>query len=311
MNMNKILYKIFFCVWYLVSKLPACIHYFNSWWLSGILYHVVRYRRKMVFKNMSDAYPDKSEKEIRKMVRRFYLHFCDVLVESVMYFGMSEKEIRRRVRFINSELLVHYFKQGRTVAAYLGHYANWEWCSSDQLWMENAGLCTQLYHPLENPIFNKLINYTRERFGSKNIPVNESLRHIMKYKSEGKPIMVAFIADQVPFWNNIHYFTDFLNHKDTPVFTGPERLIKKLNMVVIYLDVRQVKRGYYTAEWKLITDEPKKWGEYELTERYTRLMEETINSKPALWLWTHNRWKRTKEEWLKRLDPETGKIRLD
>lgn len=309
--MNKILYKILFGIWYAVSCMPAWWHYMNSYLLSALLYHVVRYRRKMVYRNMKDAYPEKSDKEIRKLERRFYLHFCDILVESVMYFAMSKEEIMRRFKFINSEQVVEYFKQGRTIGAYLGHYANWEWASSDQLWIQGTGLCTQLYHPLENPIFDKLIGYTRERFGSKNIPVNESVRHMMKYRSEGQPILIGFIADQVPFWNNIHYFTDFLNHKDTPVFTGPERLMKKMNMAVFYVDIRQVKRGYYTAEFKLITDEPKKWGEYEITERYTRLMEETINASPAQWLWTHNRWKRTKEEWLERYDPETGKVRLD
>lgn len=309
--MNKILYYLVFYSWRLLSALPAWVHYGCSSMLSAVLFYIIRYRRKLVHRNMQDAFPHLSQQELWQMERRFYLHFCDILIESLMYFGMSDQEVMKRMRFINTEQVVEYFKRGRSIGTYLGHYGNWEWISSLPLWVKDAGLCTQLYHPLENPVFDKVVSYTRERFGGKNIPVNESIRHMVKYKKDGTPIIVGFIADQVPFWNNIHYFSNFLNHPDTPVFTSAERLMKKLDMVVFYLDVKQVKRGYYTAEFKLMTEDVKSWKEFELTERYTRLMEETILANPALWLWTHNRWKRTKQEWLERRDPVTGNIRLD
>lgn len=307
--MQKILYYILFGIWYVLSCLPACVHYTNSYILSGLLFHVIRYRRKMVHRNMKDSYPDLSDAELKKIERRFYLHFCDIFAESVMYFSMSRKETMRRMKFTNIEILFPPLEKGQSVALYLGHYANWEWVSSMPLWVpREKGLCTQLYHPLENPVFDKIISYTRERFGGKNIPVNESVRHMLKYKQEGTPILVGFIADQAPFWNNIHYWTNFLNHPDTPIFTGPERLMKKMDMAVYYVDVHQKKRGYYEATFVPMTDHPKDCKEYELTEQYTRMLEKSINDVPYLWLWSHNRWKRTKEQWLKMYDPKTGKV---
>lgn len=299
--MNKILERIIGTVWYLFAKLPPCIHYFNSTWLSVLLFYVIRYRRRVVHKNIKASFPHLTDRECWVIERRFYLHFCDVLVESVMYMGMTPEQMRKRMKIFNTEQVLESARRHRTMGLYLGHYANWEWVSSLPLWLDSSIIQTaQLYHPLENPIFDNIIGYTRQRFGGKNIPVNESLRHILRYQREGKSLIVGFIADQVPMWNSIHHWVPFLNHPETPVFTGPERLMRKLDMDVYYLDVRQVKRGYYTATFHLITDNPNQHPDFWITEEYTRLLEQTILSSPALWLWSHNRWKRTKEEWLKR-----------
>lgn len=292
------MYKILFYIWYAIAKLPPCVHYFNATWLSAVLFHVIRYRRKLVHKNIKDSFPELSHAERWKIERRFYLHFCDILVESIMYMAISEKQIRRRMQFIGAEQMSESARRGKMVGLYLGHYANWEWVSSIPLWLDlDVVTVAQLYHPLENKVFDRLVGYTRQRFGGKNIPVNESLRHIVGYRKQGRPLAVGFIADQVPMWNNIHHWLPFLNHPETPVFTGSERLMRQLDMDVYYLDVRQVRRGYYIATVQLMTTTPKQCPEYWLTNEYSRLLEQTIRTSPALWLWSHNRWKRTKAEW--------------
>ena len=306
---QKVVFYIMFPLWYVLSRLPLRLLYVLSSGLYLLVYHVVRYRRKLVRRNLRDSFPDKTERELCNIEKAYYQHFCDIFIESLKYFSISEDELRKRMRFIGADKIKESFRNGRSCGVFLGHYANWEWISSLPLWIERElGVCTQLYHPLENKVFDMLVGYTRERLGGKNIPVNESLRHLIKYKKEGTPFVLGFIADQVPFWNNIHYWTNFLNHADTPVFTGPERLMRKLDMVVYYMDVRKVGRGYYEAEFKFITDTPKAYKEYELTEIYTQMLEKTIAEAPAYWLWTHNRWKRTKDEWDKMYDNETGKV---
>ena len=107
--------------------------------------------------------------------------------------------------------------------------------------------------------------------------------------------MIGFMADQTPAWRNIHYWTPFLN-QDTPVFTGVERIAKQTGFAVVYLDMEKIKRGYYKATVRLITDNPREEPENNITETYIRAMEKTILRNPAYWLWTHKRWKRTREE---------------
>lgn len=299
--MQDVLYHIAFGVWYVLSILPAWMHYAASSVMAFLMYRVVRYRRKVVRKNLTASFPNMSKKELKDTEKRFYAHFCDIMVESVMYFAISEKKIKERMQFKGLELLEESCKNGKSCGIFLGHYANWEWVSSLPVWVSlDRFKPVQLYHPLENPIFDRLIGYTRSRMGGVNIPVNESLRHLVRYRKEGKSMIIGFIADQVPHWRNIHYWTNFLNHPETPVFTGAERLMRQFGMDVYYLDVQKLSRGKYVAEFKLISDNPNEVEEFGLTEIYTRMLEETINRQPEYWLWSHNRWKRTKEEWIAR-----------
>lgn len=300
-TLKNIAYYILFGVWYVVSHLPLRILYLFADFIYIIIYHVIGYRINVVRKNLGESFPEKSENELRQIEKGFYRHFCSILIESIKFFSISQDELKKRFEFRGVDLINDSLRRGKTCGIYLGHYGNWEWPSSMPLWIDtNLGITAQLYHPLENLVTDRLVYYTRQRFGGISIPSNQSIRELVKWRNKGKPLVIGFVADQTPWWNDIHYWTNFLNHPDTPVFTGAERIMKKFDMDVYYLDITRVKRGYYTAEYKRITTTPKEWEEFAITERYNRMMEETIKRAPQYWLWSHNRWKRTKEEWLRR-----------
>ena len=298
-TLKNIAYYILFGVWYVVSLLPMWFLHAVSSIVSIILFHVIRYRRQVVHENIKSSFPKLSPRKRWMIERRFYTHFCDLMVESVKFFSISEWNMKRRMRFKGIELLEESFRNGRSCGVYLGHYGNWEWISSMPLWVNpDLCLCTQLYHQLENYVTDQLILYTRRRFGGVNIEVNQSIKDMVRYRNEGRPIMVGFIADQTPYWDNIYYWNDFLNH-ETPWFTGAERIMQKLDMDVYYLDVRRIRRGFYVAEYKRITTTPNSTEQFWLTDQYAKMLEHTIMRAPSYWLWSHRRWKRTKEEWLK------------
>ncbi len=297
-TLKNIAYHVLFVIWYIVSCLPLWVLYLLSNLISFILYYVIRYRRKVVRKNISESYPNLSRRKRWLIERRFYTHFCDIFMESVKFFSISKKELMKRMQFKGVELVEDSCRRGKSCGIYLGHYGNWEWPSSMPLWINpELGLTAQLYHPLENLVTDRLVYYTRQRFGGISIPANQSIRELVKYQKLGKPLIIGFVADQTPWWRDIHYWTNFLNHPDTPVFTGAERIMKKFDMDVYYLDIRRIRRGKYVAEYKRITTTPKECPEFWITEQYNRMMEKTINRAPSYWLWSHNRWKRTKEEW--------------
>lgn len=297
-TLKNIAYYILFGVWYMVSLLPMWFLHAVSSIVSIFLFHVIRYRRQVVHENIKSSFPKLSPRKRWMIERRFYTHFCDLMVESVKFFSISKWNMKRRMRFKGVELLEESLRQGRSCGVFLGHYGNWEWVSSMPLWINpDLCLCAQLYHPLENYVTDQLVLYTRRRFGGVNITMDKSIKYMVSYRNEGKPILVGFISDQAPFWDNIYYWNDFLHH-ETPWFTGGERIMQKLDMDVYYLDVRRVRRGYYVAEYKLITTEPTKKEQFWITEQYARMLEATIRRGPSYWLWSHRRWKRTKEEWL-------------
>jgi len=303
----KLLYYIVFAVWYVFSLLPLRILYVLSDLLFWLLYAVVGYRKAVIRKNLKESFPEKSEEELRKIERGFYRFFCDYLVETIKMMTISKENIHRRLTFKGTELVDEIVESGQSCAVYLGHLGNWEWVTSLPLWVTPKAQCGQIYHPLENKEFDRLFLYSRQRLGAKCIAMQDTLREILNYRKENQPVVIGYISDQVPFWTNIHHWVDFLHH-DTPVLTGTERIARKVNHAVFFLDVHRVRRGYYEAEFKLITREPQKMDEFEITDIYFKLLEESIRRAPEFWLWSHNRWKRTREEFNERFDVVNGKV---
>ncbi len=303
----RLLYYVIYALWFLLSLLPLRIHYMLSDVVYLLIYRLLHYRIKVVRKNISESFPEKSADEQLAIERGFYHWFCDYLVESVKLLTMSEKQMRRRMVFKGTDIVNQVVEEGQSCAVYLGHYCNWEWVTSLPLWVTPKAQCGQIYHVLENKEFDRLFLKLRQRMGAVCIPMAETLRRLIQYRQEGRPVIIGYIGDQVPFWNNIHHWCDFLNH-DTPVLTGTERLARQTGHAAFYLDMRRVRRGYYEAEFKLISRNPKQLEEYALTDRYFQLLEESIRRAPECYLWSHNRWKRTREEYNLRYDEETGRV---
>ena len=286
---NILYFPLYFYFW-LHALLPLKILYILSDILFFPMFYIVRYRRKLVYQNMKDSFPEKSEKEIRRMEKAFYHHFCDYIVETIKLLHISDKETRKRVKFHNTEALQEIVDNGGSCLMLLGHYGNWEFVPSVTLWMRKGSVIfAQIYRPLKNKWFDRFFLKLRGRYHSECIAKQDTLRSILRYKSSGRPSITGFMADQTPSPANIHHWVNFLNH-DTPVFTGVEKIAHKVGFSVFYFDVEKIKRGY-SVTIREISKNPKKTEEFEITNKYMEMMETTILRAPEYWLWTHNRWK--------------------
>lgn len=305
--MKNLTYYLSFALWFIISLLPLWVFYRLSDGLYYLVYHVVRYRRRVVYANLRSSFPEKSEAEIERIAKDFYSFFCDYIVETLKFFSMGEKNIRKRMKFEGLGQVKEDFANGRSVSVYLGHYCNWEWISSLGLHLDEQ--CGQIYHPLENATLDRLFLYMRGRFKAQSIKMDDTFLTILKWKKEGRKNIVGYIADQVPGYNNIHYWADFLHH-DTPVFTGAERISKIMDTAVYYIDVERPRRGYYIARFIKIADSLNEHPVFFATEQYFRLLEKNIQRAPQYWLWSHKRWKRTREEFNRMFTEEERKKRL-
>ena len=300
------MYKLFFAFLRLLSHLPFCIHYaISDYVLYPLVYYVVRYRRGLVSRQLTDCFPEKSQQERRQIARRFYHFFCDYIVETLKMQTMSHEEMRRRVVFTGMDEMLEQLEQaGKQFAfCYLGHYGNWEWMASFPLWLHEPWKGGQIYHPLKNKHMDEFFLKLRKQFRGTCIPMKQTMRQILTNQRNGKYTIIGFIADQGPKWEAIHRWSDFLNHK-TSFFTGPEYIARQVDAALLYLHVSRPRRGYYSTKVEIISLHPKEVEEYTSTDKYIQLLEEQIREHPELWLWTHNRWKRTYEQWLER---QTGK----
>lgn len=274
----------------ILSSIPFGILYILSDGIYYLLYYVVRYRRRIVRKNLVESFPEKSEQEIVEIEKKFYHFFTDNILESLKMTTISPKEISRRMKFKNLEAVNSVMKNGKFIALYMGHYGNWEWVSSLPLHMENGAIGVQIYHELRNKKMNKLVLRNRGRMGAINVEMRQTVRYIKEMVSSNKIGAVGFIADQSPKKREVRHFLPFLHH-NIPVLTGTEKIIKHFGFEAWFLDVKRVKRGYYEAEFVKMHDDPQSLPDFELTALYYKMLEEMIKSRPELYLWSHNRFK--------------------
>lgn len=286
--MNLFVYSIFLIFVYPISFLPFSILYFLSDIFSAFLFHVVKYRKKVVFMNLKNAFPEKDEKEIKVIAKKYYKNLADVVIENIKFLTISKKETVRRCRLVNPELLNKFKDDNQTVVGLSSHIANWE-LGGLSLSIHSDLKVYGVYKRLSNKYFEKLINKMRQKFGLILVEMDETIRTILSLKQD--PTLTIFIADQTPIDAKTSYWTMFLN-QDTPFFSVPEKIAKKLNSPVLYFDMSRIKRGFYQIEILTVTDTGVENPNQNVTEDYVRLLEKVIRREPELWLWSHRRWKR-------------------
>jgi KDO2-lipid IV(A) lauroyltransferase len=257
-----------------------------------VFYYVIPYRKKVVLSNLRNSFPDKSEEEITTLCKKFYAHLCDIIVESVKLFSISNKQILKRFKVNNPEVLQPYFDQGKSVIIVGGHYNNWEMLASgiDQQVPHDT---VALYSKLTNAFFDKKMKSSRGAFGLRMVTTKESFAYFKETYTV--PRMTIFGADQSPTYSKSVHWTTFLN-QDTAVALGTERFATKYNLPIVYGAINKNKRGHYSIDISILCDQPKDTTEGEITEMHTRKLEEQILAQPEYWLWTHKRWKRKRRE---------------
>jgi Kdo2-lipid IVA lauroyltransferase/acyltransferase len=271
-----------------ISYLPFFLLYLLSDFIFILVYYLSGYRKKVVINNFKNSFPDKSESEINSLVKDFYHHFCDLLVESIKGFSISKKALRKRMKFENPELINEYFDKGRDVLVTAGHYNNWEWAAFATP-MSVKHKTIGIYAPLTNKFFDKKMKASREKYGLTLCPVKETKNYLqMEYD---RPKATYFIIDQTPSNVKRCHWMQFLN-QDTPVFFGAERYATLFNLPVLHVSITKIKRGHYSGRYELLYDDPNATEKYEITEKANRLVEKQILADSRFWLWTHRRWKR-------------------
>jgi len=274
-----------------LSRLPFGVIYRISDLLYFLVYYLIRYRKKVVFNNLRNSFPEKSEKEINKIAREFYKHFCDLILESIKLPGLTDAEVKKRMVVEGQEIFQELYERNRNIIPMAGHYNNWEWAASMIPLFINYR-CFGIFQPLRNKTFNDYITRTRSRFGMRMVSKKEFYREIEPVMGE-KPKAVFFLSDQLPKNPYKTYWTEFLN-QETGFPYGAGIYAVKYNYPVVYGQIIKEKRGFYRVKIELIDENPANTSPDEILKKYSDLMESQILDKPQYWLWTHKRWKRKK-----------------
>ena len=275
----------------LLSRLPLrVLHGIADGVIYPLMVHVVRYRRRLVAKNLRNAFPEKSEQERKAIARAFYHQFCDTIVETIYGYRCSDEEMRERVVFEGMDEVNRMVLEAGGGLFMLAHFGNWEWMASIQQWESPGVTELNVYRTLKNKGMDTLMLAIRGKRGGACVEKQRILRELVRYRSEKKPVTVGLLSDQKPRPEVTRTWVEFL-HQETGFLDGAEVLGKKFGYPVFYLYITRERRGYYHVQMRTIAADPKQTAEGDITRAYARVLEENIQEQPALWLWTHDRWK--------------------
>lgn len=286
--MQLLAYILIYPLLWLVSILPFRILYFVSDGLYVLLYYVIGYRKKVVTNNLKLVFPEKPEKEIISIQKKFYKHLCDMFLEMAKTMTISKSELKKRFRILNPDEFKRLENLNKSVILMYGHYASWEWSVVLQNYINFKGF--GVYKKLANRYFDNLVRDIRSKYSTQLISTKETISVINQNEIDGHKSITAFISDQSPRLTKDVYWSKFMGI-ETPCFTGAERLAKKLDLTIAYLKVTKINRGYYEAEIITLAENPNQYKDYELTDIFLREVEKQICEAPEYYFWTHKRWK--------------------
>jgi KDO2-lipid IV(A) lauroyltransferase len=291
--MQFLVYILVYPFLWLISILPFKLLYLFSDFLYLLVYSIVGYRKKIVYENLRLVFPEKPEAEIKRISKKFYHHFCDLIVESIKSLTISETEMKKRFTFTNVELIQNLENKQRSTILMCAHYGNFEWIFILQTYVNSKGY--GVYKPLANKYFDALIKRKRAKYNSYLVSTKETIPSLIRAKKNNELTISGFVADQSPRLDKAFYWNEFMG-VNVPVHTGAEMLAKKLDMPVVFFGVNKVKRGFYETTFETITNSPKDYKDYEITDKYLNLVEAQILNAPEFYFWTHKRWKHRKKQ---------------
>lgn len=275
----------------LIGLMPFRVLYISSDFIYFLIYAVIGYRKKVVIANLRRSFPNKNKDEIKVLTKKFFHHLSDITVESIKGFSMSPNELVRRHHLINPELADYYFDKQMSIITLPGHYNNWEWGSMSpglQIKYPIVGF----YKPMTNKRIDIFVKKHRGKFNTRLASIRETALTFNELSNTTTGFIMA--ADQSPSNMKDCYWIDFLN-QDTAWLHGPEKYARKYNLPVLYVDIQKIKRGFYELKLILLTENPALLPEGEITRLYAEHIEKSILNEPAYWLWSHKRWKNTRE----------------
>ena len=277
---------LYYCVVYPLSLLPLWILYGLSDLVFLLFMSILPYRKKVVQINIENSFPDLSPRDQAVLVRGFYRHFSDLLIESIKNLSISREELVRRMKVLNPEVLQELEKKGKSVLFVSGHFNNWEWFITSQALLvpfDSYGIGM----PLSNGFWDKKLTERRQRFGLKVV----NAKNYKEMFQQEKAVSVLVLTDQAPADARKSYWMEFLQ-QPTPILFGVEQMANEFDLSVVHFTMKKIKRGQYSVEFQVLTEDPKSLSYGVLTEKHVHLLEESIIVQPCNWLWSHKRWKR-------------------
>lgn len=274
------------------SYLPFKVLFYMADVAYFILYYPLNYRKDVVRKNLKNAFPEKTDSELKAIEKQYYHHLCNLFFEIMKCISLSKKTVDQRFSVEPNSDLDQSYKDGKDVVLMCGHFNNWElWASAMPYLIQHKSVA--VYKPLANKFADIKSKETRERHGMKMVSMNESIKYMVKNQKSKSAYI--FLSDQSPSnMTNVRWNT-FLN-QETAWMLGGTSIGKKLGMDFYFAYIEQIERGKYEVKFKKISDANDHLSDEDVMDIYVKNLEAIIQENPQYWLWSHKRWKHKKKD---------------
>jgi KDO2-lipid IV(A) lauroyltransferase len=257
--------------------------------LGRFVFHPIGYRKNVTLSNLRRAFPEKTESEIAAIAQGAYESIGISLLELIWFPRMSLEQLGAIIHFDKPDIMRNAYKKGKGLILITAHFGNWELLAQSSI--VNLGFPLNIVVKTQsNPLIDRSINKRRTNVGNRVIPMETSLREILRALRNGEA--VGLVADQAAPKENVpmEFFGTMV-----PTHQGPSAFCLKMGCpMVVGFAVRRPDGSYDALVEEVPTQDLQDDSEEnvsELTRRHVKMTEEIIRKHPDHWMWQHKRWK--------------------
>ncbi len=260
--------------------------------LADFAFVVLTKRRGIAIENLQQAFPDKTQNELKQIARNAFRNLGISICEFLWFPKLTPNILKKIVEHKNIDLMIDKHKSGGGVIMLSGHFGNWELIA-----LASAYVCkipfTIIVKAQKNKLVDKVINRNRTIFGNKVVTMEDSVREILSTLKKGG--IVAMVADQSAPKESV--FVPFFG-REVSTFQGPAIFALRSGAPVqMGIIIRKPDFTYDVIIEEINTSDISEYNDanvLELTKRHTAVLEKYIRLYPDHWMWTHRRWKNVK-----------------
>ena len=285
--LDSVLFAVFRSVVFTMRFLPLPVWLAAARGLGEIYYLCDAKKRRRALWNLKVAFPEKTDKERRRILRAMYRNFGQNIIEMLYTPYMDPAYVRSHVEVKGKEVLDEALQAGRGALLLGTHAGSWELSNMMSALMTPAGSYAMLARPQKKTKkIDAFLNKLRQDKGVRVIRIQELKSMVGQLKSNK---VLGAAADHggkdgyaVPFFG-----------KMTMTAPGSLRLAKKYGGAVILAFMHRLKDGHHEMIFRRFDPSP---GDDEAglkadLTRINAIYEEWIRLWPEEYLWFYRRWK--------------------
>lgn len=246
--------------------------------------------REKTLRHLTGAYGgEKTQREIRELGKRVFIHFARVAVDVLRFPRLNREEIDRLVdKGEGLSILNRALAGGRGVILLTAHFGNWELMGAFLRFegYEGAVVGRRIYYDK----FNEVLLHLRSRVTLRTLYQDASAREFLKILNQNQ--ILGILADQdVDRLDGV--FVPFFG-RPAHTLTAPVKMALATGAPIVPAFL--VRKGDH---YQFLVEEPievemkgtREETIQEYTARWSRVIEEKIRTWPDQWVWMHRRWK--------------------